>query len=265
MKKKSLKKLLVSGTCAVLLLGIVPPVYASGTTEAVQIIQQEKTITGTVIDPNGEPVIGANVIQKGTTNGTITDVDGNFTLKVPVGATLSVSFIGYKKQEVVLKGNQTKITITLVGDTEILDEVVVVGYGTMKKRDLSGAVTSIKSEDLMKGNPTDLSQGLAGKMAGVQVSQSDGAPGGGISIQVRGTNSFSTSSQPLYIVDGVPFDAGSTPSSEVNDNNNNSSNPLAFINPHDIQSIEVLKDASATAIYGFAWRQRCCHHYYQAW
>lgn len=251
MKKEIIKKaLLASGTCAVLLLGIVPLVYASGTTEAVQIIEQEKTVTGTVIAPNGEPVIGANVIQKGTTNGTITDVDGNFALKVPAGATLTVSFIGYKKQEVVLKGNQTKITITLADDTELLDEVVVVGYGTMKKRDLSGAVTSIKNEDLMKGNPTDLSQGLAGKMAGVQVSQSDGAPGGGISIQVRGTNSFSTSSQPLYIVDGVPFDAGSTPSSEVNNNNNNSSNPLAFINPHDIESIEVLKDASATAIYG---------------
>lgn len=101
----------------------------------------------------------------------------------------------------------------------------------------------------MKGNPTDLSQGLAGKVAGVQVNQSDGAPGGGISIQIRGTNSFSTSSQPLYIVDGVPFDTGDTPESETN-NSQNKSNPLAFINPHDIQSIEVLKDASATAIYG---------------
>ena len=102
----------------------------------------------------------------------------------------------------------------------------------------------------MKGNPTDLSQGLAGKVAGVQINAADGAPGGGVSIQVRGTNSFSTSSQPLFIVDGVPFDAGSTPASDANQNNNNTSNPLSFINPHDIQSIEVLKDASATAIYG---------------
>ena len=120
----------------------------------------------------------------------------------------------------------------------------------MKKRDLSGAVSQIKSDDLMKGNPTDLSQGLAGKVAGVQINAADGAPGGGVSIQVRGTNSFSTSSQPLFIVDGVPFDAGSTPASDANQNNNNTSNPLSFINPHDIQSIEVLKDASATAIYG---------------
>ena len=102
----------------------------------------------------------------------------------------------------------------------------------------------------MKGNPTDLSQGLAGKVAGVQINAADGAPGGGVSIQVRGTNSFSTSSQPLFIVDGVPFDAGSTPASDANQNSNNTSNPLSFINPHDIQSIEVLKDASATAIYG---------------
>ena len=218
-------------------------------TEMTSKQQQAVKISGKVVDVNGEPVIGANVVQKGTTNGTITDLNGDFTLTVSQGAVLQVSFIGYKQQEVSLKNGQAQVTVVLKDDAELLDEVVVVGYGTMKKRDLSGAVSQIKSDDLMKGNPTDLSKGLAGKIAGVQVNQSDGAPGGGISIQIRGTNSFSTNSQPLYIVDGVPFDTGDTPASDTN-NSQNKSNPLAFINPHDIQSIDVLKDASATAIYG---------------
>ncbi|MDO4181431.1 MAG: TonB-dependent receptor, partial [Bacteroidales bacterium] len=249
MKRNFQKGILVTSACATFLLSHIQPVYAIGM-DAVEIMQQTKKITGTVTDQNGEAVIGANVVEKGTANGTITDIDGNFTLEVSAKAVLTVSFIGYQSQEIVLKGSETTVTVTLKDDTEVLDEVVVVGYGTMKKRDLSGAVTQIKSDDLMKGNPTDLSQGLSGKVAGVIVSQSDGAPGGGVSIQIRGTNSFSTSSQPLYIVDGVPFDAGSTPSSDANANSNQSSNPLSFINPHDIQSIEVLKDASATAIYG---------------
>lgn len=243
------KGILVTSACAAFLLGNVQQAYAVAA-DAIEIVQQNKKIAGIVVDQNGEAVIGANVIQKGTTNGTITDIDGKFTLEVPAKAVLTVSFIGYQSQDVALKGNETQLTVTLKDDTEVLDEVVVVGYGTMKKRDLSGAVSQIKSDDLMKGNPTDLSQGLAGKVAGVQINAADGAPGGGVSIQVRGTNSFSTSSQPLFIVDGVPFDAGSTPASDANQNNNNTSNPLSFINPHDIQSIEVLKDASATAIYG---------------
>lgn len=249
MKRNLQKGILVTSACAAFLLGNVQQAYAVAA-DAIEIVQQNKKIAGTVVDQNGEAVIGANVIQKGTTNGTITDIDGKFTLEVPAKAVLTVSFIGYQSQEVALKGNETQLTVTLKDDTEVLDEVVVVGYGTMKKRDLSGAVSQIKSDDLMKGNPTDLSQGLAGKVAGVQINAADGAPGGGVSIQVRGTNSFSTSSQPLFIVDGVPFDAGSTPASDANQNSNNTSNPLSFINPHDIQSIEVLKDASATAIYG---------------
>lgn len=135
-------------------------------------------------------------------------------------------------------------------DSKSLDEVVVIGYGTMRKKDLSGAVASIKSEDLMIGNPTSFSQALQGKLAGVQVNSNDGAPGSGMSITIRGANSFSTSSQPLYIVDGIPFDAGSAPTSGANENNNTTSNPLSLINPNDIESIDVLKDASATAIYG---------------
>lgn len=249
MNLNSRKTVLMTGICLALLAsGAFQPVQASVNTA--ETVQQSLLLKGVVVDATGEPIIGANVVQKGTSNGTITDIDGNFTLNVPAKAVLTISFIGYQTQEVALKNSETHIKVTLKDDFELLDEVVVVGYGTMKKRDLSGAVSQIKSEELMKGNPVDLSQGLAGKVAGVLVNQSDGAPGGGVSIQIRGTNSFSTSSQPLYIVDGVPFDAGSTPTSEANNNSNQTSNPLSFINPHDIQSIEVLKDASATAIYG---------------
>jgi TonB-linked SusC/RagA family outer membrane protein len=149
--------------------------------------------------------------------------------------------------------NQQVINIELKEDNVALEEVVVVGYGTMKKRDLSGSVGQIKADDILKGNPANsINQALQGKLAGVVVTQNDGAPGAGISIQIRGTNSFSTSSQPLYIVDGVPFDVAGMPASagSANENNNQTANPLALINPHNIESIEVLKDASATAIYG---------------
>jgi len=249
MNLKVRKTVLLAGVCTVIGMSYTPQVFATSPIR-MEIMQQTKKVTGTVVDTTGESVIGANVVVKGTTNGTITDIEGKFELDVSAnGATIEVSFVGYKTQEIVLKKGQSVVSIILEDDSEILEEVVVVGYGTMKKRDLSGAVAQIKSDELLKGNPTDLSQGLAGKVAGVQVNQSDGAPGGGVSIQIRGTNSFSTSSQPLYIVDGVPFDTGDTPASETN-NSQNKSNPLAFINPHDIQSIEVLKDASATAIYG---------------
>lgn len=214
------------------------------------VVAQAGTVSGTVIDATGEGLIGCNVVEKGTTNGTITDFDGNFTLTVSDNATLVFSFVGYKEQELPVKGNETGVKVTMSDDSELLDEVVVVGYGTMKKRDLSGAVAQIKSEDLVKGNPLDISQGLAGKVAGVQINASDGAPGGAVSIQVRGANSFTTNTQPLFIVDGIPFETQSTPTSSANSNVNTSSNPLTLINPHDIQSIEVLKDASATAIYG---------------
>ena len=248
MNFKVKKRVLQLCACSTLIFWNIPDALAYDSN--LEIVQQnKKQISGQVLDSSGMSVIGANVVEKGTTNGVITDLDGNFSLNVSPGAVIEVSFIGFATQEIKV-GYNTTFNIVMKEDTEVLDEVVVVGYGTMKKRDLSGAVSQIKSDDLMKGSPTDFTKGLAGKVAGVQVNQSDGAPGGGVSIQIRGTNSFSTSSQPLYIVDGVPFDAGSTPSSDANSNSNQSSNPLSFINPHDIESIEVLKDASATAIYG---------------
>jgi len=209
----------------------------------------QTVVTGTVTDSSGEPLTGASVIEKGKpSNGTVADIDGNFSITVSnADATLTFSYIGYEPQEIKLKGRKS-LDVVMADNQQLLNEVVVVGYGTMRKRDLSGAMSQIKSEDLMKGGATDVSHALQGKLAGVQIQQSDGAPGSGVTITVRGANSFQTSSQPLFIVDGVPFETGDTPSNS--ESQNQSTNPLSFINPHDIESLEVLKDASATAIYG---------------
>ena len=213
----------------------------------------QTTITGRVMDgASNESAIGASVMVVGTTVGTVSDFDGNFTLEVPDGKfILQVSMVGYKTQVINIRG-KNHIEVTLQEDTQEMDEVVVVGYGTMKKRDLSGSVSQIKSEDLLAGGGTDVAVSLSGKIAGVDVKESDGAPGSGVSITVRGANSFTTSSQPLYIVDGVPFgtDPNGVPQSGANEGHNQSQNPLSMINPNDIEKIEVLKDASATAIYG---------------
>ena len=209
-------------------------------------------IKGTVTDSKGEPLPGVNIVELGVkkNNGTISDLNGKYTITVESQkSVLNYTFIGYKTTEVTV-GNRKTINVSLKDDTQSLDEVVVIGYGTMRKKDLSGAVASIKSDDLMLGNPTSISQALQGKLAGVQVNQSDGAPGSGVSITIRGANSFSTNSQPLYIVDGIPFEVGDTPSSKANEGNNSTTNPLSLINPNDIESIDILKDASATAIYG---------------
>lgn len=216
---------------------------------SIQLFAQHKII-GTVMDgTHNEPLIGA-VVKAGTAStGTVTDIDGKFSLTIPTGQkNITVSMVGYKTVTTNVVG-KTNVTITMMEDAALIDEVVVVGYGTMKKSDLSGALSSINSNDLMKGGATDLAHGMQGKIAGINVQQNDGAPGGGMSIIVRGTNSTYTSSQPLYIVDGVPFGTGGTPANGAT-GSEQKSNPLAMINPHDIENIEVLKDASATAIYG---------------
>lgn len=207
-------------------------------------------VTGLVKDASGSPVPGVNVVEKGTKNGVMTDIDGRYSINVrDENSVIQFSFIGLKTESVKV-GKKRTINIVMEDESEIMDEVVVVGYGTMRKKDLSGAVASIRSDELMKGAPISLTQALQGRLAGVQVNSSDGAPGGGMSIIVRGANSFSTNSQPLYIVDGIPFETGSTPTSGANESNNTTANPLSMINPNDIESIDVLKDASATAIYG---------------
>lgn len=216
-------------------------------------MEAQTKLRGRVLDGtlSGETLIGASVKVPGTSIGTVTDLDGNFQFELPEGKSIiQISMIGYKTQVMNVKGKEF-IEVTLHEDQKVMEEVVVVGYGTMRKRDLSGAMSQIKGDELRAGGQTDLAHGLQGKVAGVQVNQSDGAPGAGTSITVRGANSFTTSSQPLYIVDGVPYNENpnATPQSAA-DNSSTETNPLSFINPNDIEKIEVLKDASATAIYG---------------
>lgn len=212
-------------------------------------LQSEKKISGKVVDANNEPVIGANVVVKGTTNGIITDVDGNFTLTVPSNAILQISYIGYVAQEVKV-ASQTNFTIQLVEDFQALEEVVVVGYGTMKKKDLTGAVASVKLDDTPVTTISTVSHALAGKAAGLQIRTTSAQPGGAATFRIRGAaSSDKVGNDPLIIVDGFPVsDVGSLSAGKYSDGSKD--NILASINPNDIESIEVLKDASSTAIYG---------------
>ncbi|HYW94549.1 MAG TPA: TonB-dependent receptor, partial [Bacteroidales bacterium] len=209
--------------------------------------QTGRTITGTVTsETDGEPVIGATVSEKGTTNGTITGLDGTYsiTLTSPK-ATLVYAFVGMKNTDVPV-GDKTKIDIKLSADVIGLDEVVAVGYGTMKKSDLTGSVGSVNSEDLAKVPATSLDQSLQGKASGVQITQLSAQPGGATSIRIRGANSILGGNEPLIVVDGIPIESS-------NDQSWISSpvvNSLGTLNPSDIESIEILKDASATSIYG---------------
>lgn len=195
---------------------------------------QNITVKGNVKDVNGEPLIGVNVLQVGTTNGIITDFDGNYQLNVPSNAKLSFSFIGYRTQYVTVNGRK-QINVTLEEDARTLEEVVVVGYGTMKKSDISGAVTTVNQEAVMRRVPQNIGQALQGAAAGVMVTQQDGAPDANAAIRIRGVGTINGDASPLYVVDGV----------QVGTNAN-------FVNPSDIERIEILKDASATAIYGSA-------------
>ena len=191
---------------------------------------QQKTVRGTVKDAQGDPIIGANIIEKGTTNGTITDMDGQFTLTIPADATLIISYIGYIPQEIKPDG-RTSLAIIMDEDAESLDEVVVVGYGTMKKKDLTGAVGSVKGDELANRKTTQLSSALQGAVAGVMVTRDNNAPGAAAGdIKVRGVTTMGDSS-PLIIVDGVPGD-------------------INQVNPNDVESISVLKDAASASIYG---------------
>lgn len=199
---------------------------------------QQISVRGHVKDAAGEPVIGANVLVKGTANGTITDLDGNFILNAPQNSTVVVTFVGYKQVEA--KAEKTMI-LTLQDDAQVLEAVVVIGYGTVKKNDLTGSVTAIKPDKLNRGLTTTATDMITGKIAGVNVTSDGGAPGGGATIRVRGGSSLSASNNPLIVIDGLPID---------NDGIKGVSNPLSSINPNDIETFTVLKDASATAIYG---------------
>lgn len=210
-----------------------------------------KKIHGVVKDVNGEPIIGANVVVKGSpSNGTITDFNGNFDLSVTSNATLQISYIGYNTQELFV-GKKTDFNIVLKEDTETLEEVVVVGYGTMKKKDLTGAVASVKMDDAPVGTVSTISHALAGKAAGLQVNTISAQPGSGSTFRIRGAASVNAGNDPLIIIDGFPVSP--TDESKIQTgkyDSGSSDNILASINPNDIESIEVLKDASSTAIYG---------------
>lgn len=209
-----------------------------------------RKIEGTVKDVKGEPIIGATVMVKGTTAGTITDFDGRFSLDAEDGANLEISYVGYKSQELTAKAGKL-LAVTLKEDTEILDEVVVVGYGTMKKKDLTGAVASVKMNDAPVGTVSTISHALAGKAAGLQVNTISAQPGSGSTFRIRGAASVNAGNDPLIIIDGFPVSP--TDESKIKTgkyDSGSSDNILASINPNDIESIEVLKDASSTAIYG---------------
>lgn len=205
-------------------------------------------IKGNVSDKSGEAVIGATIGIEGTANGTISDLNGDFHLSVPQNSVLKISFVGYKTEEIKVTSTK-ELKIVLTEDTQFLDDVVVVGYGVQKKSDLTSAISTIKSSDLVGTSITSLDQGLQGRAAGVVVLNTSGQPGGGTSIRIRGTSSINGNNEPLYVIDGVPVisDAGSLSTGALH---SPSLNPLTNINPSDIESIEILKDASATSIYG---------------
>ena len=196
-------------------------------------VMQGKTIKGQILDETGESMIGVSVLVKGTTIGTVTDFDGNYTLEVPSGKNiLEISYIGYKTKEITI-GNNSLINIKMEPDTQALDEVVVIGYGTVKKRDLTGAVASMKNEDVTVAPTSNVMEALQGKIAGMDIVKSSGQVGEDVSILLRGSRSIYGSNEPLFIIDGIP---GS----------------YSQVNPSDIESVDVLKDASSTAIYGSA-------------
>ena len=217
---KNILKILLPTVCLLMALGI----HA-----------QNLTVTGKVVDNEGLEVIGANITLKGSAGiGTITNIDGKYTLNVNNASkdVLVFSYIGMKTQEVPVKGRK-QINVTLLPDNKVLDEVVVIGYGTAKRSDLTGSVVSVKSEDLMQTPTSDVAQALAGRVAGVNIMQSEGAPGANVSIRVRGGISITQSNEPLYVIDGFPSEDG-----------------MSSLDPGEIESIDILKDASSTAIYG---------------
>ncbi len=206
----------------------------------VSVSWAQTLVTGTVTDDQNAPLPGANVIEKGTTNGTQTDFDGNFSIEVANGAILEISYLGYTTQEIAVQG-RSSISVQLIEDATQLEDVVVVGYGVQRKSDVTGAIGSIKSEDFNKGVVANAGQLLQGKVSGVNISAVSGEPGAAQNIIIRGVGSLRSGTTPLFVVDGFVIDNSPT---------GVSSNPLNFINPQDIASIDVLKDASAAAIYG---------------
>lgn len=219
--------------CVVLSAGCLPmAIYAESVgAPVVETVLQQKAISGKVVDSKGESIIGANIMEKGTTNGTITDFDGNFNLNVAANAVLQISYIGYKTQEIPVSQLKAGAVITLKEDTEVMDEVVVIGYGTQRKGDVTSAISSVKAEDFTVGKVGDAADLIKGKVAGLSIAKGSGDPNATSTIRLRGVISVNGSTTPLVLVDGVEGD-------------------LSTVAPENIESIDVLKDASAAAIYG---------------
>lgn len=210
---------------------------------------QAQEVTGTVSDSNG-PLPGASVLEKGTTNGTQTDFDGNYAISVGGDATLVISYIGYKTMEIPVNG-RSSINVTLEEDAQALEEVVIIGYGTTTVKDATGSVVAVTSEDFNRGIIASPEELIQGKTAGVNIASTSGEPGAGIQVNIRGSNSVRANNNPLFVVDGVPLDGGDTaPGGNSGFGGTATKNPLNFLNPQDIESMSILKDASATAIYG---------------
>ena len=214
---------------------------------------QDKTVTGKVIDSkDGTPVVGASVVVKGATTGTTTKADGTFSITVTGTAkAITISSIGFEAQEIAVSGKST-VDVSLVATNSTLNEVVVTGYGTARKRDITGSVASVQAKDFNKGPITNPDQLLQGKVAGLQIINSSGQPGAATIVKIRGNNSIRSGNTPLYVVDGVPLD-GRSPrpgGSTAGVGTSPDANPLTYINPADITSIDILKDASSSAIYG---------------
>lgn len=210
---------------------------------------QNIQISGVVKDVVGDPLIGVSVLVKGGTKGTSTDYNGFYTISAPADGTLVFSYVGMDTQEVKIGGSK-KLDVTMTENGNYIDEVVVIGYGTVKKRDLTGSVSSVKSDDLNLAVAPSVAHALQGKAAGLVISQNSAQPGGGLDIRVRGEGSINGSKTPLYVVDGFPITELEQPSTTNERMVAGTQSVLNFINPADIESIEVLKDASATAIYG---------------
>lgn len=200
----------------------------------------QNSVEGTITGEDGGTIPGVNIIIKNTNKGTTTDFDGNYAIVVEQNQVLVFTYLGFKSQEITYTG-QSEINVVMKEDASILEEVLVIGYGTAKKEDLTGAVDMVTSEDFNKGPINSAQELITGKIAGVNVTSASGAPGDGQTITIRGLGSLSLENQPLYVIDGIPIDNGGVGGSR---------NPLNIINPNDIESMTVLKDASATAIYG---------------
>lgn len=241
--RKGHRQVTFSFFSSVLLSGLLSVVILSAQVHMVkaQTLQQGTVVTGNVKDENGEPIPGVNIIEKGTTNGTVTEADGAFRINVSSSdATLVFSFVGSETKEVAVKG-QSQISVSLAPSTATLAELVVVGYGTQKRSDVTGAVSSLKSDNFNQGIVTNPGQLLQGKISGVNVTTASGEPGAAQNVIIRGVGSLRSGTQPLYVIDGFLLD---------NSSQGFDTNPLNFLNPNDIENIDVLKDASATAVYG---------------